>query len=162
MGRGYGRGRNQCPDCGRTWPFDGSWQRDNRCFCCGWVDSGALAAAHDRAVNAAAARPPPPPPPRYVCSACRHAESRPVEGKEGGPDLGLIGFGLLLVPVGVALVALGGVLAVVAGIGMILSGLTGTSVQRCSQCKTLWNSVPESSPASGSSDGEVASHALPK
>lgn len=162
MGRGYGRGRNRCPRCGRTWPFDGSWQRDNRCFGCGWVDPDALAAARERARAAAAARPPPPPPPRYVCSACRHAESRPVGSKEGGPDVGLIGCGLLLVPAGVAFVALGGVFAVVAGIGMILSGLTGTSVQRCSQCKALWNSAPESPPASGSSDGEVAPTTLPE
>ena len=26
-----------CPECGRTWPWDGSRQQDNRCFGCGWV-----------------------------------------------------------------------------------------------------------------------------
>lgn len=27
--------RHRCPHCGRTWAFDGSRQRDNRCFNCG-------------------------------------------------------------------------------------------------------------------------------
>lgn len=29
----------KCPECGRTWPWDGSKQHDNRCFGCGWVPS---------------------------------------------------------------------------------------------------------------------------
>ena len=28
---------SQCPRCGRNWPWDGSWQQDNRCFGCGWI-----------------------------------------------------------------------------------------------------------------------------
>ncbi len=28
---------HRCERCGRTWPWDGSRQGDDRCFACGWI-----------------------------------------------------------------------------------------------------------------------------
>ncbi len=31
------RKQHRCERCGRTWPWDGSRQGDDRCFACGWI-----------------------------------------------------------------------------------------------------------------------------
>lgn len=31
------RKEHRCERCGRTWPWDGSRQGDDRCFACGWI-----------------------------------------------------------------------------------------------------------------------------
>lgn len=45
---------HRCPKCGRKWPFDGSWQQDNRCFGCGYGANDHTRASHQSHVSSSA------------------------------------------------------------------------------------------------------------
>ncbi len=138
---------SQCPKCGRRWPYDGSYQGDNRCFGCGWRPEGSrpkvpTTNANSKNPNTAAIA-------EYVCAQCRAPGSTLVSKKLGGPDLGAIAGGAVVVVLGFLFVFLVGPFGVLAGLALIAGGVAGKSEDFCDGCGAKWQGFVEANPPGG-------------